>query len=319
MNTVRATHSTHEVCGAWPRPQRASSMAPGASERRGAGAAAFSSPLSAGGATATLNGAGFEMGAESPLLRACVDGALAVAREAGAAPLLLDCGCAYGLNARAALRELSAASARPPRVVAADMEVGHLEAVNKLGLAGIVTAHCKLPDELPTAEARDAGAILVADVLHFLEPAQVDASLAALAQLLAPGGVICATAMSPHSGPCAPGRCEAGERFTAEYRARKAAKVAWPGADLLAISDSLEQQLLAQGAPLEQAREVAARAPTSMTLVEPNDLAGAARRAGLEVVSAELCHHPGYPPFLANLEGPGDCTALVARRPKARD
>lgn len=294
-------------------------MAPGASERRGAGAAAFSSPLSAGGATATLNGAGFEMGAESPLLRACVDGALAVAREAGAAPLLLDCGCAYGLNARDALRELSAGSARPPRVVAADMEVGHLEAVNKLGLAGVVTAHCKLPDELPTAEARDAGAILVADVLHFLEPAQVDASLAALAQLLAPGGVICATAMSPHSGPCAPGRCEAGERFTAEYRARKAAKVAWPGADLLAISDSLEQQLLAQGAPLEQAREVAARAPTSMTLVEPNDLAGAARRAGLEVVSAELCHHPGYPPFLANLEGPGDCTALVARRPKARD
>jgi SAM-dependent methyltransferase len=128
---------------------------------------------------------------------------------------VLDLGCAYGVATIPAL-ETGA------RVVACDMEPGHLEILReKVGhslqerLTCVVGA---LPGvDFPTESFR---AILCSRVLHFLTGEDIDASVAKMASWLQPGGRLYLVADTPYG---------IWRNFIPTFEKNKGQGVRWPG------------------------------------------------------------------------------------------
>ncbi len=128
---------------------------------------------------------------------------------------VLEIGCAYGV---ATIPALEAGA----RVVACDMEAGHLQI-----LADRVTASLrenltcvvgKLP-EVDFAPER-FGAILCSRVLHFLTGEQIDAAIAKMATWLKPGGRLYLVADTPYG---------IWRNFIPTFEDNKRKGVRWPG------------------------------------------------------------------------------------------
>lgn len=129
---------------------------------------------------------------------------------------VLDMGCAYGNATRAALE-------KGARVLASDMDEGHLEILLREtpeAMHGrLRTVVGVLPDvDFPVASF---GAILCSRVLHFLLADEFHLSVAKMYEWMMPGGRLFLVADSPYSGfwsSAAP-----------EYERRKAQGDEWPG------------------------------------------------------------------------------------------
>jgi SAM-dependent methyltransferase len=106
---------------------------------------------------------------------------------------VLEIGCAYGVSTIPALEAGG-------RVVACDMEPGHLEIlasrVTPSLRANLTCVAGKLPEvDFP---AETFGAILCSRVLHFLTGEEIDESLAKMARWLVPGGRLYLVADTPY-------------------------------------------------------------------------------------------------------------------------
>ena len=158
----------------------------------------------------TLNQRGF-------MLEALDDYSLRFAAFAGTVDSeVLDMGCAYGNATRAALENGA-------RVLASDMDAGHLEILmqetpetfhDRLRTAVGVLPGVNFPE-------KSFGAILCSRVLHFLLADEFRASIEKMHEWMIPGGKLFLIADSPYSGfwfSAAP-----------EYERRKAEGEEWPG------------------------------------------------------------------------------------------
>ena len=128
----------------------------------------------------------------------------------------LDIGCAYGVATLAALENGA-------RVVACDMDAGHIEV-----LEGRVPPHRRsqlrtsvgaLPDVSFPAQA--FGAILCSRVLHFMLGDEIRRSVQVMADWLRPGGKLFLVADTPYTGFW--------QSVAPEYERRKTAGEEWPG------------------------------------------------------------------------------------------
>jgi len=128
----------------------------------------------------------------------------------------LDIGCGYGFQTAAAIKAGA-------RVVANDLNQDHLSIT-----ASMVPAHLSLnlrtrkghfnKISLPSGAF---GAILAANVLHFMDGKTLEAASRKMFRLLAPGGKVFAHAQSPYISKC--------KEFIPVYEERKASGVKWPG------------------------------------------------------------------------------------------
>ena len=139
------------------------------------------------GAIPTLNGRGFMLESLDPYSAAFVE----FAPHAGAP--MLDVGCAYGVATLAAL-------ANGARMVACDMDAGHVEILKDRVpvefTARLTTSVGALPDvDFPS---RSFGAILASRVLHFLVGDDVERAVQKMADWLIPGGRLFLVADSPY-------------------------------------------------------------------------------------------------------------------------
>lgn len=158
----------------------------------------------------TLNRKGFMSAHLDACSQAFVDYAATAGGEA------LDIGCAYGIATLAAL-------AKGARVLACDMEPGHLE---------VLTAHTRAADRarlrtqtgcLPDVDFPDAGfsAILCSRALHFLKGADIEASVAKFRRWLVPGGMLFLITDTPYAGYW--------KAHAPIYEDKKRAGDPWPG------------------------------------------------------------------------------------------
>ncbi len=128
----------------------------------------------------------------------------------------LDMGCAYGVATLVALE-------KGARMVACDIEPRHLDILSR-----------RIPDEkrdryrtkiggLPDIDFDCAsfGAVLASRVLHFLNGADVEQTVAKMYDWLQPGGRLFLVADSPYTGPW--------KDVAGDYERRKAAGDPWPG------------------------------------------------------------------------------------------
>mmetsp|Transcript_4261 Transcript_4261/g.12835 ORF Transcript_4261/g.12835 Transcript_4261/m.12835 type:complete len:265 (+) Transcript_4261:367-1161(+) len=260
----------------------------------------FATPVDLpGGGRMTMNAMGLEMSTTSPLLNEWV------AAYDGRHPLV-DIGCAYGKNTCAAADIVKAAIGTPApdevRVVACDFEEGHLAYTRAHAPPGVKTTFAKLPDALPDVEK--ASGILIAEVLHFVDGAAIDATLAWAARVLVPGGVVALHGCTPWMN-CAPdvtGACPIASAALPLYEAH--AGEPWPGDSGVDPRELMARASLA-GMPNENL-------PTYFHVFASQDLAAACERAGLEVVLARDAWHSGYPSQYAN-DG-RECAQVVARK-----
>ena len=176
---------------------------------------------------------------------------------------VLEVGCAYGVASIAAL-EAGA------RVVACDMEPGHLEI-----LAGRVTPALRdrlacVVAKLPEAEfAQESfGAILCSRVLHFLTGEEIDASVGAMARWLRPGGRLYLVADTPYG---------IWRNFIPAFEAARRAGRRWPG-----MMRGLREHLPTPGIHRYIDR------PAFMNLLDPELLARTCAGAGLQVRRASF-------------------------------
>ena len=128
----------------------------------------------------------------------------------------LDMGCAYGVATLAALENGA-------RVVACDMDAGHIEVlegrVPPNRRPQLRTSVGALPNVSFPAQA--FGAILCSRVLHFMLGNEIRNSLQVMANWLQPGGKLFLVADTPYTGFW--------QSLAPEYERRKAAGEEWPG------------------------------------------------------------------------------------------
>lgn len=174
----------------------------------------------------------------------------------------LDIGCAYGIATLAAI-EAGA------RICACDIEPRHLEIL----AARVPAAHADrlrtvtgaMPDvDFPPGSF---GAILASRVLHFLDGAQIEATLAKMADWLLPGGQLFLVADTPYTGPW--------YVHAERYEQRKAAGDPWPG-----FCDDYAALLPAGTDPEGH--------PAFINPLDPDILERVCRAAGLDIMRAEL-------------------------------
>lgn len=202
---------------------------------------------------------------------------------------VLDIGCAYGV---ATIRALEAGA----RVVACDMEPGHLEI-----LQDHVTPSCRpnlrcvigtLPGvDFPPESFR---AILCSRVLHFLDGPDIDVSVAKMARWLQPGGRLYLIADTPYG---------IWRRFIPTFEEGKRQGLRWPG-----MMVGLHNWLPTPG--LQKHIEK----PAFMNLLDPELLARTCAEAGLRVKRAtfiDRCDFKG----LGALDGRENAGALAVKPP----
>lgn len=199
---------------------------------------------------------------------------------------VLDIGCAYGIATLAALE-------RGARVLACDMEPGHLEVLLRRVPEAARDRFRVTPGVLPGVdfEPESFGAILASRVLHFLDGAGVEESIRKTHDWLKPGGRLFLVVDSPYTGPW---RTKA-----ADYERRKAAGEAWPG-----YIDNYAQFLPPGTDPDKHPRYIHPMDPDIITRV---------------------CEHAGFKVLEARFLGGGgkhstdrDHAGLIAEKPAAR-
>jgi SAM-dependent methyltransferase len=250
----------------------------------------------ADGTVPTKNKMGFMMATTTPLLGEWLAGATC-------APELpvVDVGCAYGINCVAAAR-------RGLRVVGVDMTREHLDEAEQVaseaGVSKLISFRLgSLPGGLDEALPGEgvASSILVAEVLHFLDGARIEESLAALFRKLAPGGRLVVTVISAKllRGICEP-----------DVQARLDAcdpRSAWPY-EMPDWASLCGPKQLNPSAP-EHAK------PDYLHFVSADKFASALALAGFEVFFSREGVHDGYPGALRKLAG-GFHVQAVAIKPK---
>jgi SAM-dependent methyltransferase len=175
---------------------------------------------------------------------------------------VLDIGCAYGVATLAALDNGA-------RVLAADMEPGHLEILTKRTPTQhrdrLRTQTATLPDtDFP---AQSFAAILAARVLHFLDGGQIEASVGKMFEWLKPGGRLYLVADSPYTGPW--------YTQSEAYEQKKAAGDPWPG-------------FVADYRGLLPERTDPEGHPDFINPLDPDILTRVCKEAGFDIISAEF-------------------------------
>jgi len=208
---------------------------------------------------------------------------LQFAEYAGTVDLeVLDIGCAYGIATQAAL-------ANGARVLACDMDKGHLEILNQETAeemrGRLRTTVGILPDVDFPAESFSAA--LCSRVLHFLLANEIRESLAKMHRWLVPGGRLFLVADSPYSGFWF--------RAAPEYERRKAEGEEWPGF-LEDVSQLLPDKTLPDGML------------PYLNPLDPDTLSRECLRAGFVVEKAELFARDGS-------AAGRDHAGLIARKP----
>jgi SAM-dependent methyltransferase len=163
-----------------------------------------------GGLVPTLNHRGFMSATIDHYSSRFADFAGTIADE------VLDMGCAYGVATRAALE-------RGARVMACDMESGHLEILEVDMPAELKRRLRTRVGSLPEVDFAEEsfGAILCSRVLHFLLGDEIRLALANMHRWLKPGGKIFLVADTPYTGFW--------QSTAVDYEKRKAAGDLWPG------------------------------------------------------------------------------------------
>lgn len=161
------------------------------------------------GLVPTLNRRGFMADSLDRYSEAFVEFAASQAGE------VLDMGCAYGIATRAVLE-------RGARVLACDMEPGHLEILEAETPPALRERLRTIVGTLPSVDFAEASfaAILCSRVVHFLLPDELRASLRAMREWLKPGGRLFVIADSPYTGFWS--------TASADYERRKAAGEEFP-------------------------------------------------------------------------------------------
>lgn len=157
----------------------------------------------------TLNGTGFMFEIRDSYADAWIADAGRITHP------VLEIGCAYGV---AVIPALEAGG----RVVACDMEPGHLEILESR-VAPELKANLRcVVGQLPELdfEPEQFGAILCSRVLHFLSGEQIDTAINRMAAWLKPGGRLYLVADTPYG---------IWRNFIAEFERNKCAAVRWPG------------------------------------------------------------------------------------------
>jgi SAM-dependent methyltransferase len=211
----------------------------------------------------TMNQRGFMATELDPYSQAWVD----FAKEASGP--VLDIGAAYGVASIEALKQGAS-------VTAADMEEKHLDVLRSRikdeSLAQrLKTVVGTLPDGLDLAEESFA-AILISRVLHFLEPKQVQDSVAQAARWLKRGGKLFLVVETPYMRVLEP--------FIPTYEARRRAGAKWPGV----ISD-FRRYL----SPDEKRF-----APQRMNMLDPEVLSRVCYENGLDILEAGFIERSSY-------------------------
>ena len=162
----------------------------------------------------TRNARGIENAEPSPWLE----------EWAASGDVLADVGCAFGLN----VARVTEMAPDGTAIWALDCEPAHLEEVDALGLGarGVSTALCRLPGTLPLGNLSVNG-LLCSEVLHFLTPAEIEASLREFHRVLAPGGRLFISACSPYYNLTGSG-CPIGAAVRALRASGDAAGERWP-------------------------------------------------------------------------------------------
>ncbi len=126
----------------------------------------------------------------------------------------LDIGAAYGVASLAAL-------AKGARVIANDLDAGHLEEL--ASVAGSEPRLQLLPGRFPDFDLPPASlsAVHASNVLHFLTGDELTLGATKIAQWLAPGGKLFVHAGTPYQQPFS--------LFIPQYEQRVAAGESWPG------------------------------------------------------------------------------------------
>jgi SAM-dependent methyltransferase len=180
----------------------------------------------------------------------------------GANGEVLDIGCAYGVATLAALE-------RGGRVVACDMEPRHLDIL-------VARTPERFRDRLRTAIGTlpevdfppdSFAAVLAARVLHFLDGAQIEASIARMYRWLRPGGHLYLVADTPYTGPW--------YVHAERYERRKVQGDPWPG-----FCDDYAALLPAGTNP--------AGHPDFINPLDPDILTRVCGDAGFDIISAEF-------------------------------
>lgn len=230
----------------------------------------------------TLNGMGFEFQLRDSYAEEWI------AQAATSRLPALDIGCAYGI---AVLPALEAGA----EVVACDMEPGHLQILeSRVPQRLRARLHC-IAGELPGVcfEPGSFGAILCSRVLHFLNGEQIDASLAAMVNWLAPGGRLYLVADTPYG---------IWRHFIPEFeRARREGR-RWPG-----LMTGAQRHL-----PTPGLRRYIER-PACMNLLDPQLLSRMCEQAGLQVERATFIARHDFRGFGA-LDG-RENAGVVALKP----
>lgn len=228
----------------------------------------------------TLNNRGFTTSTPDPLSWQFIRFAATCEAE------VLDFGCAYGV---AAVPALEAGA----RVCACDMDPRHLEIIESLvdpAKRNQLSLVCAKAPEVDFEEQR-FGAILSSRVLHFLDGAEVDATLAKMYRWLRPNGKLFLVTDTPYAGVL--------KQYVPEYLDRKARGERWPG-------------FIADYAPY-MPRGSKNVDPPCINLMDPGILSDACRRAGFRVEHAE------FMPRVAKREDADplgrDHVALIGLRP----
>jgi SAM-dependent methyltransferase len=201
----------------------------------------------------TLNNRGFTTSAPDPLSCCFIRFAASCDAE------VLDFGCAYGV---ATLPALQAGA----RVCACDMDPRHLAIVESLADPANRTRLSLACGKAPEVdfEERRFGAILSSRVLHFLDGAAVETTIAKMYRWLRPGGKLFLVADTPYAGvlkQCVP-----------DYLERKGRGERWPG-------------FIADYAPY-MPRGSKSVDPPFINLMDPDILSDVCRRAGFRVEEA---------------------------------
>jgi len=181
----------------------------------------------------------------------------------------LDLGCAYGIATLAALE-------RGAHVVACDMEPGHVQVLCDRVPAAQADRLRAAVAEMPVLAFAPGAftAVLCSRALHFLDGAGVTASIAGIADWLAPGGKAFLVADTPYTGFWAKG--------AEDYERRKADGDPWPSF-IPDVTVYLPD---------------AARSKNTMRHLNPMDpdtLARVCREAGLTVEHADFSGRPDQP------------------------
>lgn len=174
----------------------------------------------------------------------------------------LDIGCAYGVATLTALD-------KGARILACDIEPKHLDVLTQRVPAAAESRYRCRAGALPAIdfEPGQFDAILASRVLHFLNGADVETTVAKMFAWLRPAGRVFLVADSPYTGPW--------RESAADYERRKAAGELWPG-------------FLADYAKYLPATADPAKHPSFINPMDPDILSRVCSDAGFEVLEARF-------------------------------